>query len=132
MWTSVTPVVLPGHDDRKRLRARRADESDAMARRRAVERRDVRTDALLRKAIAQAGLDEGLAAHAEITWQGPGLLAGVAHASAYRVPHHLTRSPRLHVRIAWRTPAGEPLAVPGPICIGSGRFYGLGLLVADR
>jgi CRISPR-associated protein Csb2 len=132
VWTSVTPVILPGHDDRKRLRARREDEGDAMARRRAVLRRDARTDALLRKAIVQAGIDETLAAHAAITWQGPGLLAGVAHASTYRVPHHLARSPRLHVRIAWRTPGGEPLVMPGPLCIGSGRFYGLGLLVAER
>jgi CRISPR-associated protein Csb2 len=41
--------------------------------------------------------------------------------SRYAVPQHLASYPRLHVRLTW------PRPVNGPLCIGSGRFSGLGL-----
>lgn len=46
------------------------------------------------------------------------------------VPDHLRRFPCLHVRLYWRDAQGRPVQVPGPVCFGSGRFYGLGLFAA--
>jgi CRISPR-associated endonuclease/helicase Cas3 len=40
------------------------------------------------------------------------------------------RFPCLHVRLHWRDAQGRPVQVPGPVCFGSGRFYGLGLFAA--
>ena len=51
-------------------------------------------------------------------------------ADRYGVPDHLRRFPCLHVRLHWRDPQGRPVQVPGPVCFGSGRFYGLGLFAA--
>jgi CRISPR-associated protein Csb2 len=48
-------------------------------------------------------------------------------AERYGVPDHLKRFPRLHVMIQWRDAQGNPIQIAGPICIGGGRFYGLGL-----
>jgi CRISPR-associated protein Csb2 len=53
-----------------------------------------------------------------------GFLAGVDLASRYAVPAHLRGSPRVHVRLRW------PQEVRGPLCLGSGRFSGLGLFVS--
>jgi CRISPR-associated protein Csb2 len=123
-WTTVTPVVLPGHDDpggvREKLRrVRRPDEQKAL-----LERLAKRREALVRKALRHAGLGDELAFGAAIETRETGFLSGVEKASRYAVPAHLSTSPRLHVRITW------PTAVSGPLCIGRGRFSGLGLLVA--
>jgi CRISPR-associated protein Csb2 len=53
--------------------------------------------------------------------QDVGFIAGVEKASRYAVPRHLVGSPRLHVKLIW------PVKVAGPLCIGRGRFSGLGL-----
>jgi len=108
-WATVTPVILPGHDDYH----------------------GPKIEALLRKAIGQAGFPQELARHAQIEWRGSGFLPGVDLASRYRVPNHLQRYPRLHVRITWRDANGQPVRVPGPVCLGGGRFYGLGLFAAE-
>jgi CRISPR-associated protein Csb2 len=131
-WASVTPVVLPGFDDPKHLRRRLAKGVRAEEQHRLLEELDRRVDALLRKAIVHAGVAEAFARSAAITWQLSGLFPGVEHARSYRVPSHLARFPRLHVRIDWRDGKGNPASLPGPLCIGGGRFFGIGLFAAVR
>jgi CRISPR-associated protein Csb2 len=89
-----------------------------------------RIDGLLRKAIMHCGLSQALAEHASIEWRGNAFWPGSELASRYAVPDHLRRFPRLHVKISWRDGNDLPVAIPGPICIGGGRFYGLGLFAA--
>lgn len=122
-WTSVTPVVLPGHDDPGGLRKRLKIIRDSGVQKSLIERLARRREALVRKALRQAGVGDELAFSAQIETRQSGFLAGVERASAYSVPQHLAQSPRLHVRLTW------PHPVRGPLCIGSGRFSGLGLFV---
>jgi CRISPR-associated protein Csb2 len=129
-WASVTPVVLPGFDDPKHLRRRLAKGVGVEEQHRLVEQLDRRVDALLRRAIVHAGIAEDFARNAAIAWQPAGLFPGVEHASRYRVPSHLASFPRLHVRIQWRDGAGNAASLPGPLCIGGGRFFGIGLFAA--
>lgn len=123
-WTTVTPMVLPGHDDpgglRERLRkATRAEEQNSL-----LGRLMKRREALVRKALRQAGLGDDLAFSAAIETREVGFMAGVEKASRYAVPSHLVNAPRLHVKLTW------PVKVAGPLCIGRGRFSGLGLFAA--
>lgn len=108
IWTTVTPVILPGHDDR----------------------RQNKTERLLRKAMRQAGYAEELVQHAEIAWRSVGFLSGADLASRYRRPRNVSEAPVCHVRIQWRDSQGKPLSIAGPHAIGSGRFRGLGLMAA--
>jgi CRISPR-associated protein Csb2 len=122
VWATVTPMVLPGHDDpggiREKLRkAPRGEEQKSL-----LERLMRRREALVRKALRHAGLGDELALSAQIETRETGFIAGVEKASRYLVPSHLARAPRLHVKLTW------PVKVPGPLCIGRGRFSGLGLL----
>lgn len=130
-WASVTPVLLPGFDDRSHLRKRLAKGVGTGQQHRLVQQLDRRVDALLRRAIVHAGIAEEFARNASISWQPAGLFPGVEHAKRYRVPSHLVHFPKLHVRIGWRDRAGNPVSLPGPICIGSGRFFGIGLFAAQ-
>lgn len=121
IWATVTPVLLPGHDYPNGLREklRRAKAGDEQ--RSLLDRLMRRREALVRKALRQAGLGEDLAVSADIETREVGFMAGVEKASRYAVPSHLANSPRLHVKLTW------PVKVAGPICIGRGRFSGLGL-----
>ncbi len=76
------------------------------------------------------GYVEALADHAELQWRKVGFWPGTDLADRYGVPDHLKRFPCLHVRLHWRDAQGSPVQVPGPVCFGSGRFYGLGLFAA--
>ncbi len=121
VWATVSPLVLPGYDDPGGLREKlrklpRADEQRSL-----LERLLKRREALVRKAIRQAGLGDQLAFTARIETRETGFFAGVDPASRYAVPRHLTKAPRLHVKLTW------PVRVAGPLCIGRGRFSGLGL-----
>jgi CRISPR-associated protein Csb2 len=135
-WATVTPVVLPGYDDprkiRKRLFTQQASQgqSPGPQTKELLAKLDRRIDFLLRKAILQAGYSEDLAQYAEIEWRGSGFWPGTELAIAYRFPERLRRFRRLHVRLTWRDAAGNPLALPGPLCLGGGRFLGLGLFAA--
>jgi CRISPR-associated protein Csb2 len=122
-WVTVTPMLLPGHDDpgglREKLRiVKGSDEQKSL-----IERLTKRREALVRKALRQAGLVDELAFSAEIETRETGFIAGVDKASRFAVPSHLAKSPRLHVKLTW------PKQVAGPLCIGRGRFSGLGLFV---
>jgi CRISPR-associated protein Csb2 len=130
-WATVTPVVLPGYDDPDHYRIRlREGEIGANEQKRLLDRIAQRIDGLLRKAIMHCGLSQALAEHASIEWRGNAFWPGSELASRYAVPDHLRRFPRLHVKISWRDGNDLPVAIPGPICIGGGRFYGLGLFAA--
>jgi CRISPR-associated protein Csb2 len=129
-WATVTPVVLPGHDDTGKYRRRLKRTSRADEQRELLEHLDERVDALLRKAIVHAGYSQTLADHAELEWRKVGFWPGADLAIRYGAPDHLKRFPRLHVRLRWRDAHGHPVEVPGPVCLGAGRFYGLGLLAA--
>jgi CRISPR-associated protein Csb2 len=107
-WASVTPVILPGFDDRSKSKA----------------------ESMIRKAIRQAGYSEALAAHADLDWRSVGFWKGAELASRYRVPDYLRNYPRYHVRLTWRDWSGTSIPVSGPICFGAGRFCGFGLFAA--
>jgi CRISPR-associated protein Csb2 len=126
-WVTVTPVVLPGHDDPAGLRRRLRLVRDATEQRELLERLSTRRDQLLRKALRQSGIPAALAATAGIEARSSGFIAGVDMAHRHFVPAHLQRWPRVHVRLTFDRP------VRGPLCVGGGRFYGLGLFTAtDR
>lgn len=109
-WTTVTPVILPGYDDRNAAK----------------------TEGLLRKAMRQAGFPPELVDHAELDWRNVGYLPGVDLATRYRRPRNNQEAPTCHVKLTWRDAYGQPLELPGPLVIGSGRFRGLGLFACFR
>lgn len=130
-WASVSPVVLPGYDDPRHYRKRlAAPDIGLQEQRRLLDALYHRVEKLLRKAIRDAGFPHELALHADLDWREGGFWPGTEKACNYMVPNHLTRFPRLHVRLRWRDALGNPVVVPGPICLGGGRFYGLGLFAA--
>lgn len=129
-WASVTPVVLPGYDDPAHYRRRLNRPQTAVTQRELILKLEGRIDGLIRKAIVQAGLGETLASHAMLDWSPTGFWPGVDAANRYGIPDHLKRFPRLHVRIQWRNRHGHPVRVAGPLCLGSGRFLGVGLFAA--
>lgn len=109
-WATVTPVILPGRDDRNPRKAEK----------------------LIRKALLQAGFTEFLAQNAELELRNVSFWPGSDLASHFRVPKHLEAYPRYHVRLKWPALGQEPLKLPGVLCIGGGRHYGLGLFAAER
>jgi CRISPR-associated protein Csb2 len=136
-WATVTPMILPGYDDPRKLRVRlntRPESGrrplDEFEQKELLDRLDRRIELLLRKAIRQAGYSEELAQHAEIQWRPGGFWPGTELATNYDFPDKLRRYRRLHVRITWRNSACQPISIPGPICLGGGRFHGLGLFAA--
>lgn len=129
-WCTVTPVVLPGHDDPAKLRRRlkRANSTDGQ--RELLGYLNDRVDTLLRRAIIHAGFSRTLADHVELEWRKVGFWPGTDLARRYGAPDHLKNYPRFHVRLHWRGPSGRPVEIPGPVCLGGGRFFGLGLFAA--
>lgn len=98
-WSTVTPVVLPGHDDHSGKKAER----------------------LLRTAFLQAKFEpEVVDSIRELAWQREGFRAGVDLASRYLAPDKV-RGPQFHVRVRFAT------RVSGPIAIGSGCHRGMGV-----
>lgn len=130
LWATVTPVVLPGYDDPAHYRRRLKRGLPVEEQKQLLDRLGNRIDGLLRKAIIQAGFTKALAENAELEWRKAGFWPGTDLASAYGVPAHLKRFPRFHVRLHWRDAHGKSLQIPGPICLGGGRFYGVGLFAA--
>lgn len=126
VWATVTPVLLPGHDDPGGLREKLRLAKGGEAQKPLIERLMKRREALVRKALRQAGLGDELALSAEVEVREAGFIAGVEKASRYAVPSHLAEAPRFHVKLTW------PVKVAGPLCIGRGRFSGLGLFVSLR
>jgi CRISPR-associated protein Csb2 len=102
-WSTVTPVVWPGHDDRDSQKAER----------------------ILRKAFVDAGISRELVdGITEIAWRPVGFRAGVDLASRYCLPDRLNGQ-RYHVRVRF------PHPIRGPLAVGAGRYRGLGLFAAE-
>lgn len=100
-WCSVTPVILPGSDDRRHGKAEK----------------------LILVAIDHAGIPiseiECLALRKVPFWRG------ARHAERYRVPEYLRRYGRWHLHLVFKK------AMSGPVAIGAGRHVGLGLLACS-
>ena len=126
-WATVTPVVLPGYDDPSHYRRRLKKGTSLEEQKHILNRLDHRIDGLLRKAITQAGFSTVLANHVMLEWRKIGFWPGTDLADRYGVPDHLKRFPRLHVKLHWRNAEKKFVQVPGPMCFGGGRYYGLGL-----
>ena len=126
----MTPVVLPGYDDPRHYRRRLQHGVGENEQKRLLNRLNERIEGLIRKSIKQAGFSQLLADSAEVEWRKVGYWRGTDMVGRYVIPDHLKRFPRYHVRILWRDEHRRPLAVSGPVCIGGGRFYGLGLFAA--
>lgn len=102
VWSTVTPLLLPGFDDGKRPKAEK----------------------LLIKAIRQAGISiDGIA---DLTLRRAPFWPGAQHPRDYRRPRYLKNLPGWHVRLEFRDP------VSGPIAVGAGRHIGLGLMAGSR
>ena len=104
IWASVTPVLLPGYDDRK---AHRGSHQKRLAR--AVQ--------LMRKALCQSGIDVS----AQIELSRVPYWTSSLHARDYEPRQKLAHYPRWHVRLTFDRPW------TGPLAIGAGRHCGLGL-----
>src|SRR5262249_55560231 len=104
VWASVTPVLLPGYDDRK---VHRGDHQKRLARARQ----------LVCKALKHAKIN--IPGYMELSrvpyW--PGSL----HARTYSPPEKLKHYPRWHIRLSFDKPW------TGPLAIGAGRHCGFGV-----
>jgi len=123
-WSTVTPVLLPGHDDHGNLRRRLKVTRDADQQRQLLQRLDRRTETLLRKAAIQSGFSPEFVNDAEFAWREVGFRRGVEPARRYRPPLELT-TPSYHVRVRW------PAPIKGPLVLGAGRYRGFGLFVSE-
>lgn len=103
-WSTVTPVVMPGHDD--------GDEAEA--------------ERLLRRAFSHAGLADELVRSAELEWRAVGFRAGLQLAKSYRIPESPNRLPTVHVRVRFTH------AIQGPLAIGAGRYRGIGVFAGGE
>lgn len=99
-WGTVTPLVLPGRDDRDARKAQR----------------------LVLKALAQAGCTTPVG---EIHLQPEPIFAGADPARAYRPPAYLEAFPRTHAIITFAEKLPGPLALGGGRHIGLGLFAAL-------
>lgn len=102
VWTSVTPVILPGYDDHK----------------------PAKRDRLLLECLRHARINPASVESLEsrpAAWPIRGGAAPALLHSAYRRPKYLQHLPACHVRLRFRAP------VAGPIALGAGRHCGLGV-----
>ncbi len=108
VWASVTPVLLPGYDDRKDHRG-------------SQQKRLARAEQLVCKALAQAAID----APAHIELSRVPFWPGTLHAGEYQPRDKLDQYPRWHVCLTFERPW------PGPLIIGAGRHCGFGLFASQ-
>ena len=106
LWHSVTPVILHGYNSEHRIFSLK------------------KTERLLYQAFEESG--HSRQSIVELFFQPAPLWAGTEGALTLRVPEHLAKWPRYHVAVRFR----EPLA--GPLLVGIGRHYGIGLFAAPR
>jgi len=106
-WASVTPVILPGYDDKKPAKTRK----------------------LIEKALAQSGIE----ALCTYEWSAYSSFSKSYSAhkygkdgkpTGYLRPDHLLSQTAVHLTITFQ----DELEVPGPLIVGAGRHYGFGLM----
>jgi CRISPR-associated protein Csb2 len=112
-WASVTPVILPGHDDHKPEKTRK----------------------LIEKALQQSGVDQPC----EFEWSAFSQFRKMLPAHKYREdpndpakrilinyvrPDHLLEQSAVHLTLRFTS----AVAVRGPITLGAGRHCGFGLM----
>jgi CRISPR-associated protein Csb2 len=106
-WASVTPVILPGHDDHK----------------------PGKTVKLIERALRQSGIDQ----QCQFTWGAATNFENCltahkydrhARSIGYYRPRHLEALTAVHMRLIF----DKPFA--GPVSIGAGRHCGLGVFAA--
>lgn len=111
VWHSVTPVILPGHDDKK----------------------PDKTRALIEKALRQSGIEQPC----EFEWSAFSRFrkSYSAHKygkdkqpQGYYRPGYLNSKTAVHLTIRFN----DGLEVPGPVVIGAGRHCGLGLMATIK
>jgi CRISPR-associated protein Csb2 len=122
-WSTVTPVILPGYDDRNGLRSKLKSRKTAEQQTNLLARLDARILSLIWKAFHQAGWTDDALAGAEVEYRAVGWFPGVDAAKNYELPP--LRFPRYHLRIQF------PRAVAGPLAIGGGRYRGVGLFASE-
>ncbi|MGH9479628.1 MAG: type I-G CRISPR-associated protein Csb2, partial [Terriglobales bacterium] len=103
-WHTVTPVVLHGHNSEHGKFSPK------------------KTSALLLSAFAKAGFTPEQIE--ELFYQPAPFWPGTGAAFAFKTPAHLNQWPRYHVGVRFREP------VQGPLLIGIGQHYGIGLFAA--
>ncbi|VTR93602.1 CRISPR-associated protein Csb2 OS=Geobacter sulfurreducens (strain ATCC 51573 / DSM 12127 / PCA) GN=csb2 PE=4 SV=1: Cas_GSU0054 [Gemmata massiliana] len=135
VWSTVTPVVLPGFDDPDGIRRRLSERDPARVltgdeKRRQLAALNRRTCDLLLRAFAHAGIGPELLSaekldrgEAELEWRDVGFHTGVDLARRYSV--NTPRYPRYHVRVRFSHP------VSGPLAIGAGRYRGMGVFAVE-
>lgn len=106
VWASVTPVVLPGHDDHKPAKTRR----------------------LIEKALAQAGITQPCDFEWSAFSQFPKSLSAHKYGHdgrpvGYFRPSHLLTQTSVHLKLHFH----DGLQMHGPLVIGAGRHCGLGV-----
>lgn len=100
-WATVTPVVLPGRDDRRRSKA----------------------VSLLVKAVAQAGLTTPVR---EVRVAREPIFTGQALATKYRVPSYAAQWPVVHAEIEFSEPVHGPISLGVGRHVGLGVLAVLG------
>lgn len=104
LWHSVTPVVLHGHNSEHGKFSLK------------------KTEQLLHQAFEKAGYPRQMIS--QLFFQPAPLWPGTEGALQMRVPQHLNRWPRYHVAVQFHE------QVAGPLLIGIGQHYGIGLFAA--
>jgi len=106
IWASVTPVILPGHDDHKPDKTRK----------------------LIERALEQSGIEH----RCEFEWsalsQFPKSLSAHKYdrekrPTGYIRPDHLLSQTAVHLKLRFN----DGVEVPGPLAVGAGRHCGLGV-----
>lgn len=105
-WTTVTPVILHGHNASHGVISIR------------------KTEKLLGQAFEQAG--HSITDVEDWAFQPAPFWSGTPGARSIRVPQHLERWPRYHVWVKFRK------KVAGPVLAGIGRHYGVGVFAGMK
>jgi CRISPR-associated protein Csb2 len=114
-WHSVTPVVLPGHNDHK----------------------PEKTCALIEKALRQSGVHFSCDYEWSAFSRFPKSYSAYKYATnkqpqGYIRPNHLQSQTAVHLTLRFHDGSAErrPVKVPGPMVVGAGRHCGFGLFAA--
>ncbi|MEM2251363.1 MAG: type I-U CRISPR-associated protein Csb2 [Candidatus Hadarchaeales archaeon] len=103
-WESVSPVILHGYDFRRGKFSFK------------------KCQLLILQAFKNSGYDPQIINR--FIFQKSSFVPNALHVSCYGVPNHLDKLPRYHISVEFEK------SVLGPVVVGRGRFYGLGLFMS--